>query len=133
MKETPEPPKLDQRPRSKGDQAFRFCMRLFWIGTLAAALIVAVWVWLAGVDAMHSGLAAAEPYFAVWRLFLFIVLIGGWRHWIDWLARWAGLDARRKQNALAQRWRTAAWLLVIEALLVQGVAGTFMRKFLGYD
>ena len=108
-------------------------MRLFWIGTLAAALIVAVWVWLAGVDAMHSGLAAAEPYFAVWRLFLFIVLIGGWRHWIDWLARWAGLDARRKQNALAQRWRTAAWLLVIEALLVQGVAGTFMRKFLGYD
>ena len=107
-------------------------MRLFWIGALAAVLVIAVWVWLAGVDAMQQGLANAKPYFAVWRLFLFMVLIGGWRVWIDWLARWAGLDARRKQDVLAWRWRTAAWLLVIEALLVQGVAGAFMRNLLGY-
>lgn len=136
MKKMPATPKQTasgKRLLSKGDQAFRFCMRLFWMGVLVAALMVAIWVWLAGVDAMQYGLAAAKPYFAAWRLFLFTILIGGWRHWIDWLARWAELDARRKQDVLAQRWRTAAWLLMIEALLVQGVAGEFIRNILGYD
>ncbi|MGH9837380.1 MAG: hypothetical protein ACREEM_01190 [Blastocatellia bacterium] len=62
---------------------------------------------------------------------MFAILIGGWRYWIDRLAKWAGLDERRRREILARRWRVAAWLLVIEALLVQGVAGAFFVGLLG--
>lgn len=127
---TPEKTKPGQRPQSKGNQAFRFCLRLFWVGALASALTVAIWVYFAGIESMQRGLTAARPYLALWRLLLFGVLIGGWRFWIDWLARWAGLDKRRKQEVLALRWRTAAWLLVIETILVQGVVSAFIQKIM---
>lgn len=127
---TPGKSKPNPFPQSKGHQAFQFCLRLFWVGALAAALIVAIWVYIAGIESMQQGLTVARPYLALWRLFMFGILIGGWHYWIEWLARWAGLDAHRKQAVLGLRWRTAAWLLVIEAILVQGVVSAFIHNIM---
>lgn len=118
---------------SKGDRAFRFLMRLFWLGVWVCVILVVSWTWLSGIDAMQSGLWAAKPYFAVWRVLLFVILIGGWHYWIGLLARWADLDEAGYRYALAQRWRTAVWLLVIEAILVQGLAGRLLRQWLVWD
>lgn len=119
------------RTRSKGERAFRFCLMLFGIGVLASAFLVTVWTGHSGPEAVPQGLQAAKPWLAAWRLILFAIVIGGWRHWIDRLADWAGLNERQRRDVLARRWRVASWLLVIEALLVHGVAAEFFAHLLG--
>lgn len=136
------------KPGSKRDQFTRFSMGLFAILVLIAVLVVSIWTYREasraadqgfsdevamrrGLEAVDRGLEAAKPYLALWRLVLFLALIGGWRHWIGLLASWGGLDETRTRFALAQRWRMAAWLIVVEAVLVQELPAKFVRLLLG--
>lgn len=118
------------RKRSKGKQVYRGLLLLFGIGLLASVLLVTVWTWQAGSDAVRQGLQAAKPWLLAWRLLLFAVLIGGWPYWVGCLARRGRLDERLYRHALSQRWRVAAWLLVIEILLVQGIAAQCFAGFM---
>lgn len=95
---------------------------------LLVGLVLGVWVYYAGLPAVERALDTAKPYFAAWRVLLFLILIGGWPRWIDAAARWWHWPEAKRREALALRWRTAAWLLVIEAFFVQNVGGEFFRN-----
>lgn len=90
-----------RKPRAKGDQVFYVCCLL------------------TGIGAVQQDIVAAKPYWAAWRLLLFGVVIGGWRHWMRRLARWAELPPERLAFALSLRWRVGFYLLLFEIVVVQ--------------
>ena len=113
--------KSEKTGSPKGEKAFRYLM---W-GTaififLITVLVVSV-TYFYGFDTWLSWRKSAQPYLAGWRLFLFIVFIGGWKTWVRKYARWAELTNFQIQFYLQYRWRMAMWLLILEAILVQNV------------
>ena len=93
---------------------------------LAIALLLAgiltVWGRVESAAAIAVHLRAAGPALGVFRLALALVLIGGWPHWVEVLARVYRLSPERASELARLRWRLAAWLIVLELILVQGVA-----------
>ena len=73
-------------------------------------------------------LEAAKPWFFLWRLLLFGSLIVFWPAVCRALARWRKLtDIQHQRSA---RWQVAAWLIALELLLGQNVAGRFINLFI---
>lgn len=90
------------------------------VGTVA-------WHYVTDAHAVANGIDVARSWLAAWRAGLFLTLIVLWGHLTDWLAgvyRWS--EARRRFVS-AQRWRVAAWLVVIELVLVQNLVGRFVN------
>lgn len=102
---------------------------LVLIGVLAG-LGLAVWHARTPAAAIAAQLEAAHPWLALWRALLFTLLIGGWPRWVEFLSARYRWTAAHRDRVAAQRWRVAAWLLVIELLLVQGVLGRFVHQVL---
>ncbi len=75
-------------------------------------------------------LAAGEPWFFLWRLLLFGSLIIFWPAVCGCLARWRELTDMQHQRLRSARWQVAAWLIAIELLLGQNVAGRFINLFI---
>lgn len=103
---------------------------LFLSGLALAGLAVAgtfAWHHLQDAQAVIAGLDRAKPWLAAWRAVLFIALIGLWPRLIDGLAGRYGWSGQHRSYVMAQRWRVAAWLVVIELLLVQNLAGRFVN------
>lgn len=105
--------------REKGASAYRW---LFISGSLLAlgiliALIVAVSINKVEVITQWQNLAS--PWLSIWRLFLFLALIGGWRYWSELYTQWANLDENQLSQMLSYRWRIALWLLIMEAIFSQ--------------
>lgn len=102
---------------------------LFLSGLALAGLAVAgtfAWHHFQDAQAVAAGLERARPWLAAWRAVLFIALIGWWPRLIDGLAGRYGWSEPHRQYVAAQRWRVAAWLIVIELLLVQNLASRFV-------
>lgn len=74
--------------------------------------------WLAG---WADGLQPAAYGFLLWRLGLGLVIVAGWPMWVTWLGRRHGWPPGRVRAVQEQRWRIAAWLLVLELVLGQAV------------
>lgn len=82
-----------------------------------------IWAHREGWSSVRRGIDAASSWLALWRITLAAVLIGGWPLWVRRLAvRYRWREAHR-QRVLRLRWPTAAWLLLIELVLVQHVLG----------
>ncbi len=113
----------------KGKKAFRLIMLAFAICTLLVTVLVCLITFFYGFDPMVSGHKDAKPYLALWRLFIFIVIIGGWHTWMEWFAQWADLTPQQHQFYRQYRWRFALWLIVIEALLVQNILADLVDLF----
>jgi len=96
---------------------------------LAGLAIIGTVAWHHFQDArvIAQTLEQAGPWLAAWRAALFLLLIGIWPRWVAWLAHGYGWPEAQRRHVLAQRWRVAAWLIVIELLLVQDVAGRFIN------
>ena len=62
-----------------------------------------------------------SPWLLLGRASLGLLLIAGWSAWVELLARHYRWSAAQRRFVLNQRWRVAAWLLVLELLLGQGV------------
>jgi hypothetical protein len=120
---------LSENNRDKVKQAFRLIMLVFVVCTLFVTVFVCLITYFYGVDAMAAGHQAAKPYLVLWRLFIFMVIIGGWNRWMKWLAQWADLTPQQHQFNLQYRWRFALWLIVFEALLVQNILAIFVDIF----
>jgi len=106
-------------------------LRLLFLSGLALAGLATIgtitWHHFQDARVIARTLEQAGPWLAAWRAALFIGLIGTWPRWVAWLAhRYSWPDAQRR-HVLAQRWRVAAWLIVIELLLVQNVTGRFIN------
>lgn len=116
---------------SGGQRSATGFLRVFFVSSLALAGLTIIgtlaWHHLQDAREIARTLDQAGPWLAAWRALLFIGLIGTWPRWVAWLAhRYRWPDAQRR-HVLAQRWRVAAWLIVIELLLVQNVAGRFIN------
>lgn len=106
---------------NKGQKAFRIIMLVFAACTLLVTLLVSLTTYFYGFDTWVAGHNAAKPYLAIWRLLLFILIIGFWKRWIKWLAQWANLTSEQYEMYLHYRWRFALWLIIIEAVIVQNI------------
>ena len=97
---------------------------LVWVGFFAAVMLLAavltVWGRQESPAAIAAHLASMRPALGLWRLGL--VLVGGWLHWVETLGRHHGFSAEHRAQLQRLRWRVAAWLIVLELMLVQGVA-----------
>lgn len=118
-----------QTNENKGKQAFRWMMLVFAVCSLLVTVFVCLITYFYGFDVMVAGHKAAKPYLALWRLFIFIVIIGGWNRWMKWLAQWADLTPQQHQFNVQYRWRFAVWLLVIEVLMVQNILAVLVDHF----
>jgi hypothetical protein len=90
------------------------------VGTVA-------WHYVTDAQAVANSIDSVRPWFAAWRAVLFATLIVLWPRLSNWLAvRYCWNDGQRRYVA-AQRWRVAAWLIVIELVLVQNLVGRFVN------
>ena len=127
---TEKPGKPKKTVNTKGEQAFRYLM---WGTTICAMLITVLVVsvtYFYGFESWLSWRKSAQPYLGWWRLFLFVVFIGGWNTWVIKFARWAELTDFQIQFYLQYRWRMAVWLLILEALLGQNVFSDFVNNLI---
>ncbi|MDX1252291.1 MAG: hypothetical protein IDH49_08620 [Gammaproteobacteria bacterium] len=119
------PPKRNRR---------RHLLRLALLGmvflVISALIGAALWTWIgaSGMNTVDAHLHAAKPWFMLWRVALFALVIGFWPQWTNWLAKRRRWPPERRQALLGLRWRVAAWWVVLELLLVQNLLG----RALGY-
>ncbi len=105
--------------RKKGVRAYQW---LFISGSLLAlgiliALVIAISI--NNVEVISQWQQITSPWLSIWRLFLFLILMGGWRYWSELYAQWANLDESQLSQMLSYRWRIALWLLIMEAIFSQ--------------
>ena len=105
--------------REKGAGAYRWLFiscSLLALGILITLLIV---VSINNVEVIPQWQNLTSPWLLIWRLFLFLALIGGWRYWSELYTQWANLDESQLSQMLSYRWRIALWLLIMEAIFSQ--------------
>ncbi|AEG00443.1 hypothetical protein [Methylomonas methanica] len=93
----------------------------------AVVLILLHAITVSSWDSLASAMEASKFGFALWRLSLFLLLIGGWPVFTDKYADWVGLTAEETASLKAYHWRMAVWLLVMEALFCQTLWLGFAR------
>jgi hypothetical protein len=113
---------------------------VFWflaLNALFVALAALLWLLLerqweqGGLEAVDAWLGALAPWFLWVRLGLLSATIGFWPQGIRWLARRYRWPEARKAFMLGLRWRVAAWLAVIELILVQNSHAALVRLLAG--
>lgn len=97
---------------------------------ISALMGFGLWSWIgaSGMNVVDAHLDAARPWFMVWRIVLFALVIGFWPRWVGWLATQRKWPSARRQDLLGLRWRVAAWWVILELLLAQNLIG----RALGY-
>ena len=110
--------------------ALKFIMTVFAVGVFMITIFVFLVSYLFGYDVLVQKVSSAGTVFALWRLFLFITIVGAWNYWIERLSNWMRLSEAKKIFYLNYRWRFSLWLLVIEALLIQDVLADFFAIFI---
>lgn len=106
---------------------------LFW--TVICLTVLAIiggiaWDYLQGSVAVADQLETAKPWLLVWRMLIFAGLIAIWPRLIVWFAVRYEWNEEHTDYVTSQRWRVAAWLIVIELILVQGVVMRFAEVFI---
>lgn len=114
--------------RKRGRQVFTWSVLI----TAGGAVLIAVGLIVASnyvpIGTIVRTVESAEWPLTVWRIGLFLAIIGGWPRWSALYASWAGLNARQRAFMLNYRWRMALWLLVMEAVLSHGVVVEFIEN-----
>lgn len=97
---------------------------------LAVLIIIGLVVSYAytNLESIDKLIKTAKPWLLSWRVLAFLVLIAGWQQWSNMYAQWAGMNKAQLGRMLAYRWRIALWLLVMEAVLSQGVLTEFVNN-----
>lgn len=114
--------------RKRGRQVFMGSV----VVTAGGALLIAVGLIVASqyvpIGTIVRTVESAEWPLAVWRIGLFLAIIGGWPRWSALYASWAGLSEEQRTFMLNYRWRMTLWLLVMEAVLSHGVVVEFIEN-----
>ena len=104
-----------------------------WAMLLVAGLMLAGYVLCstcALVPVFAQGWSELQFGLGLWRAALFLILIGFWPWWVERLARYRDWSPAHRVFVFAQRWRVAAWLVVLELVLVQNVLTRFIEAIL---
>ena len=115
-------------PLKKGKQVFRWSLIMTAVFSLIIFIGLSISHYLYSTETIHPFLDGIKPWLAAWRFCLFMVLIGGWRQWTAVYAKWAGLSGDQLDRMLGYRWRMALWLLVMEAVFLQGILTEFVNS-----
>jgi|GEM_PF-1571277 len=115
---------------TRGSKAFRCIVYAFVVLSALVAAGIVVWTVRTGHSSVERNIEAAQPYLALWRIFLFLVLIGAWRHWVELMAGWTGMNDDRIRYARSQRWRVGVWLILIELILIDGLPRAFFDAWI---
>src|SRR3569833_2455240 len=86
------------------------------VGVCIAAGIL-FWMHKAAWESLRRGVDMAAPLFALWRLLLFAILIGGWPLWTRRVAARFRWDTAHVDLVRCLRWSVAAGLILIELLV----------------
>jgi hypothetical protein len=116
----------DQLAIQRGRQVFAGSLWVTAVLSLAIAIGLMVASFYYPIETIKRAVESAEWPLAVWRIGLFLVMIGGWTRWSVIYAAWAGLSCEQLALMLNYRWRMALWLLVMEAVLSHGVVVQFI-------
>lgn len=112
--------------RKRGRQVFTWSVLI----TAGGAVLIAVGLIVASqyvpIGTIVQTVELAKWPLAIWRIVLFLAIIGGWPRWTAIYASWAGLSEEQRVFMLNYRWRMALWLLVMEAVLSHGVVVNFI-------
>ncbi len=102
--------------------------------TMFAALLGLGWLfWSQGLSpfTIERTLDAARSWLLLWRLALFVILIGFWPVWVRLIARWRHLTDVQRERLAGARWTIAVWLVVLELVLGQNMVGRFLNLLVG--
>jgi len=119
--------------QQQGSKVFIVSLKLTM--TLAVLIIIGLVISLAysNLESVDKFITTTKPWLLFWRILLFLALIAGWPQWSTMYAQWAGMDKAQLNSMLGCRWRIALWLLIMEAVLSQGVLSEFVNKLITTD
>ena len=119
--------------QQQGTKAFTGSLKI----TAGLALLICVGlivsVATSNLETIDRLLGSVRPWLLSWRILVFLVLIGGWRQWSVIYTQWAGMNEAQLVRMLDCRWRIAIWLLVMEAVLSQGVLSEFVNNLVAVE
>jgi len=117
----------------QGTKVFIALLKLMM--TLAVLIIIGLVISLAysNLASVDKFITTTKPWLLFWRMLLFLALIAGWPQWSVMYAKWATLTEAQLIRMLEYRWRIALWLLVMEAVLSQGVLSEFVNSLVTKD
>ena len=105
--------------------------------TMALAVLIMIGLVISYVyinlESVDKLITTAKPWLLSWRVMAFLVLITGWPQWSDMFAQWVGMNKEQLDRMLGYRWRIALWLLLMEAVLSQGVLSEFVNNLVTWD
>lgn len=101
-------------------------LTLLAAGVVLATVIVLLWAQLEDMDALARRLEAAAPGMSALRIGMIGLVIATWPRLVPRFAR----DPAVRRGLLAARWRVAAWLVILEITLGQGLVGAFLAEIL---
>ena len=99
------------------------------------SLMVGAWLWqaieLSSISRVSDQVERLKPIASAVRLGLVGLLAALWPRLVGLASRVGQLDESKRASLLAQRWRVAGWLLVIELVLGQDLLGRFLTAATG--
>ncbi len=102
---------------------------------VALTIIVGIVLWqaveLSSVSRVSAQIDRIRPFASGVRLALIGLVAALWPKLIHLVYRYGRVDAARRDDILAQRWRVVGWLLVIEIVLGQDLLGRFLAAING--
>lgn len=110
----------NQSGQRKGVKVFRWLLIIFAVLVLMIAAFSFA-VSYGNPGAVTQWLESSKFTLTLWRLLLFLILIGGWRYWSELYAYWTSLSDEQFEKMLDYRWRVAAWLLIMEMIFSQHI------------
>ena len=106
------------------------CPRGKWLSVavipvLAGLSAAVAWHLFEDPSTIRDRLASAQTGLFIWRMACIALIVGLWPWWVALFARRATPELRRK--LVSYRWRLLAWLVILEMVLAQNIAGLFIE------
>jgi len=119
--------------QQQGAKVFIRSLKLTMV--LAVLIIIGLVISYAytNLESVDKFITTVKPWLLFWRMLVFLALIAGWSQWSVMYAQWAGMNKAQIDRMLGCRWRISLWLLIMEAVLSQGVLIEFVNNLVTMD
>lgn len=103
-------------------------LMLLFALALAACIGGVLWqaVHTSSVIAVHTRIVSLQPVLTAGRVLMVVLVALMWPAAVRTLRRWGRIDGPGAVRLLTWRWRVVAWLVIVELMLAQGLAGQLL-------